>query len=82
VTLHKATDPEFRAACDDAVAGAAEQARARAAAGGDARPSARWGYIDGEEMVVRAGNGRRAVVARARLKLHGEELDHSAGKAC
>ena len=68
VTLHKTNDPEFRAACAAAVAGAAARAQARAAAGGDARPSARWGYIDGEEMVVRAGNGRRAVVARARLR--------------
>ncbi len=68
VTLHKTNDPEFRAACEAAVAGAAARAQARAAAGGDARPSARWGYIDGEEMVVRAGNGRRAVVARARLR--------------
>lgn len=68
VTLHKTNDPEFRAACEAAVAGAAAQARARAAAGGSAKPSAKWGYIDGEEMVVRAGNGRRAVVARARLR--------------
>ena len=59
VTLHKTDDPEFRAACEAAVAGAA---------GGSAKPSAKWGYIDGEEMVVRAGNGRRAVVARARLR--------------
>ncbi|UVO55495.1 hypothetical protein [Sphingomonas sp. SUN039] len=68
VTLHKTNDAEFRAACEDAVAGAAAQAQARAAAGGSDRPSAKWGYIDGEEMVVRAGNGRRAVVARARLR--------------
>ncbi len=68
VTLNKTNDPEFRAACEAAVAGAAARATERAAAGGSARPSARWGYIDGEEMVVRAGNGRRAVVARARLR--------------
>lgn len=68
MTLHKANDPEFRAACDAAVAGAAALAKERAAAGGSDKPSAKWGYIDGEEMVVRAGNGRRAVVARARLR--------------
>ena len=68
VTLHKTNDPEFRAACDAAVAGAATLAKERAVAGGTAKPSAKWGYIDGEEMVVRAGNGRRAVVARARLR--------------
>lgn len=68
VTLHKTNDPEFRAACEAAVAGAAEQAKARATAGGDAKPSARWGYIDGEEMVVRgerAAGGRRAGAAAA-----------------
>lgn len=68
VTLHKTNDPEFRAACEAAVAGAATRAREGAASGGTAKPSAKWGYIDGEEMVVRAGNGRRAVVARARLR--------------
>jgi hypothetical protein len=68
VTLHKANDPDFRGACEAAVAGAVAQAKARAAAGGAAKPSAKWGFIDGEEMVVRAGNGRRAVVARARLR--------------
>lgn len=68
VTLHKTNDPEFRAACDAAVAGAATRAKERAVAGGSAKPSAKWGFVDGEEMVVRAGNGRRAVVARARLR--------------
>lgn len=68
VTLHKTNDPAFRAACEDAVAGAAARALERAAAGGSDKPSAKWGYIDGEEMVVRAGNRRRAVVARARLR--------------
>ena len=68
VTQRKMSDPDFRAACDAAVAGAAARVREGAAAGGDAMPSAKWGFIDGEEMVVRAGNGRRAVVARARLR--------------
>lgn len=64
VTLHKTNDPAFRAAWDAAVAQAVEAARA----GGTSTPSAKWTFVGGEEMVVRAGNGRRAVVSRARLK--------------
>ncbi len=62
VTLHRTNDLAFRAACEDAVAGAAARATARAAAGGSDKPTAKWGYIDGEEMVVRAGAGRRAAL--------------------
>ncbi len=63
VTLHKTNDPDFRAACDAAVAQAVEAARA----GGTSTPSVKWKFVDGEEMVVRAGNGRRAVLSQARL---------------
>lgn len=68
VTLHKATDPEFRAACDAAVARAVVAAEAMRAAGDTATPAKKWRYLDGHETTIRGGNGRRAVVSRARLK--------------
>lgn len=68
VTLHKATDPGFRAACDAAVAKAAATAEAMRQAGGPVTPADQWRYFEGHETVIRGGNGRRAVVSRARLK--------------
>jgi hypothetical protein len=64
VSLHRASDPAFRARMEGCIAAA------RAALGGRAgnRPSADWGDIDGEELVIRGSNGRRAQVSRARLK--------------
>lgn len=68
VTLHRASDPEFRARLEAAVAEArAAFAKLRADGGGGAPPSG-WGSLDGEELVVRGANGRRAQVARARLR--------------
>ena len=63
VTLHRGKDRAFAADCRAAVAAA----KARVAAAPDQAPPAEWGDIDGEEMVIRGGNGRRAVLARARL---------------
>ena len=66
VCLHRSIDPEFRRESDAAIA----EARARLdrlKAGGATRPPAGWGYLDGEELVVRGSNGRRLQVARARL---------------
>lgn len=68
VSLHRAGDPDFRARIEAARAEAkARIARAREAGGGVA-PPAGWGSLDGEELVVRGGNGRRTQIARARLK--------------
>lgn len=66
VTLHRSADPAFRARIEAARA----EAKARIArdkASGMA-PPAGWGSLDGEELVVRGGNGRRTQIARARLK--------------
>lgn len=60
IYLHRANDPEFRAACDAAIAVAA----ARKADG--VQPAPRWRSVDGVELTIRAGNGRRAVLSRAR----------------
>lgn len=65
VTLHRMNDPEFRARIEAALAQA--RARLRANAGG-VRPPRGWGSLDGEELVVRSGNGRRVQIARAHLK--------------
>lgn len=69
VTLHRANDPDFRAAMEAAIAAAREALAARAAEGGSAAlaaPGVR--YADGVELVVRGTNGRRTQVARARVK--------------
>ncbi len=64
VTLHRASDPAFRARIAAAVAEARERLRARA--DGMAPPGG-WGSLDGEELAVRGTNGRRTQIARARL---------------
>ena len=64
VHLHKRQDPGFAARCHAAVAAAA----ARFAAAPDLAPPAKWGDVDGEELVIRSGRVRRAVLARARLR--------------
>jgi hypothetical protein len=61
VSQHKAADADFAARCDAAVAAAAVSLRAR----GEMTPPARWRWADGEALVIRAGNGRRAVLSRA-----------------
>lgn len=44
------------------------QARARLSYAGAMKPDAKWGNINGEELVVRGSNGRRAQISRARLR--------------
>jgi hypothetical protein len=65
VQLHRSTDPEFRDACTAAVAAA--RARLQAAGGSAGLPPG-LRFLAGEELVVRAGNARQVVLARARLK--------------
>ena len=62
VKLHVSSDPAFRRAMDEAVAQAAKRL------GGRLRPPSNWGFLDGHELVVKGGNGRRVQIARARLK--------------
>jgi len=64
VTLHRASDPDFRARMEAAVAEAKRRLRGASAVA----PGASWGSLDGEELVVRGGNGRRVQIARARMK--------------
>lgn len=64
VSLHRAQDPAFRARLEAVTAEA--KARLRAASG--VGPGSGWGSLDGEELVVRGGNGRRTQIARARLR--------------
>ena len=64
VSLHRSADPEFKARMEACVAEAREQLSAASAV----KTSAKWAVIDGEELVVRGSNGRRAQVSRARLK--------------
>ncbi|MDB5678707.1 hypothetical protein, partial [Sphingomonas bacterium] len=68
VHLHQSTDPAFRAELDAAIATAKERLAARRTDGGDMTPAPGWRSIDGEELVVRGGNGRRTQIARARLR--------------
>ena len=75
VTLHRATDPAFRAELDAAVASAKASLGKLGTGGGTAGsgasrmlPAPGWRSAGGEELVVRAGNGRRTQIARARLK--------------
>lgn len=53
VQLHRSTDPEFRRAVDEAVAAA----RVRLSQHGERKPGAGWGYLDGEELVVKGTGG-------------------------
>ena len=68
VHLHRSGDPAFRRAMDEAVAAA----KKRFAAHGSRKPPTGWGYLDGEELVVKgtggAGGGKRVQIARSRLK--------------
>jgi hypothetical protein len=64
VTLHRANDPAFRAAMEEAVA-AAKAALSQAAV---AEPGAGWRDQGGEELVARGSNGRVTQIARARLR--------------
>lgn len=65
MSLHRATDPDFRARMEAAIAAA--KARLRAQATG-LWPPAKWRAQAGEELVVRGTRGERTQIARARLK--------------
>jgi hypothetical protein len=68
VQLHRSEDPAFRRAVEEAVA----QAKARLGSHPEREPPTGWGFLDGEELVVKgtggAGGGKRVQIARARLK--------------
>jgi hypothetical protein len=82
VQLHRSTDPAFdgdvRAAIEEAKAslrlgpgsspGHSRANRPASGWDGTRRPPSGWGHLDGEELVVKGTNGRRAQIARARLK--------------
>jgi hypothetical protein len=66
ICLHRKIDPEFRRDSDAAIAEAKagfDRLRAEGATG----PPLGWGYLNGEELVVRGSNARRLQIARARL---------------
>src|SRR3954447_2963998 len=67
VQLHRTNDPGFDARCRETIA--AGKAALRDV--GRRAPPSGWGYLDGEELVVRgtggSGGGKRVQVARARL---------------
>lgn len=64
VSLHRSGDPEFRRLSDEAIAAA----KARLGAHPERLPPSGWGFLDGEELVVKGTNGRWVQIARARLK--------------
>lgn len=65
VSLHRSTDPDFRARMDATIDAAKARLREAARSVG---PDAAWRALDGEELVVRGTNGRRTQIARARLR--------------
>lgn len=73
VPLHRSDDPEFNRAVEEAVTEAKARLRwAEQERGGGCKPAARWGFLDGEELVVRGtggtGGGKRVQIARARVR--------------
>lgn len=68
VSLQRKGDPEFRRACEEAVSAAKE----RLGAHPERDPPRGWGFLDGEELVVKgtggSGGGKRVQIARARLR--------------
>ena len=68
VSLHRSGDAEFRRLSDEAL----REARDRLGAHPQRRPPTGWGFVDGEELVVRgtggSGGGKRVQIARARLR--------------
>ena len=64
VSLHRASDPAFRATLDAAIA----EAKARLRTADGVGPGAGWRAQGGEELAVRGTNGRRVQIARARLR--------------
>jgi hypothetical protein len=73
VQLHRSGDPEFRRACGAAVEEAKAALRqAQGERGLGCEPPSGWGFLDGEELVVKgtggSGGGKRVQIARARLR--------------
>lgn len=68
VTLHRTSDPAFRAELEAAVAAAKAALDERGAAGGGVGPPGRWRQERGEELAVRGTNGRWTQIARARVR--------------
>ena len=68
VGLHRKSDPDFKRACAEAL----RQAQDRLSSHPDREPPSGWGFLDGEELVVRgtggSGSGKRVQIARARLR--------------
>jgi hypothetical protein len=64
VTLHRSTDPAFKARMEACIA----EARERLSRAGAVTSDGKWANIDGEKLVVRGSRGRRVQVSRARLK--------------
>jgi hypothetical protein len=66
--LHRKGDAEFRRACEEAV----RKARAGLTPHPARDPPTGWGFLDGEELVVKgtggSGGGKRVQIARARLR--------------
>jgi len=63
VSLHRSTDPEFKARMEACT----ESARSRLSGSASQNPDTEWSDIDGEQLVLRGTNGRLVQVARARL---------------
>ncbi len=68
MSLHRATDPAFRAALDDALTAARGRLAVRAAQSNLPLPPAGWLYAQGEELVLTAGTGKGTQIARARVR--------------
>ena len=73
VGLHRKSDPDFQRACAEAVEAAKAGLRqAQGERGEGCQPPSGWGFLDGEELVVRgtggSGPGKRVQIARARLR--------------
>ncbi|MBT2188146.1 hypothetical protein [Sphingobium nicotianae] len=68
VSLHRASEPLFRQAMDEAIAAARAAFDPHGGDGSCAAPQEALRYHDGSELVVRGSNGRRTQVARARVR--------------
>ncbi len=76
VQLHRSSDPAFDAAVREAVEAAKAALRDASSSSSvapqgersGAKPSPKWAYLDGEELVVRGTNGVRVQIARARVR--------------
>lgn len=64
VTLHRSTDPAFKARMEACIV----EARVRLSRAGAVTSDGKWANINGEKLVVRGSRGRRAQISRARLK--------------